>query len=487
MRRILVIRLSSLGDVVLTLPVFKRLRAAYPEAYIAALVKESFADVLRGESSISEVVSFKPEESLWHLAQRIRHLHVDTVLDLHSNIRSRVISALAGANIVVRYKKAALARRLFVGWRLGSEALRQHTLDRYWRALAVIDPASRFLLPAEPSKIVVIQTAFLGDAVLTTPLIGALHERFPGSAISVLCTPEIADVFRNHPAVQETLMFDKRGHERSWLKRWALIQRLKEQRFDMAIIPHRSLTSVMLAYLAQIPRRIGFTASQGRWFLTDVVPFTWGVHDVDRNLALLNVFGVQNPAGELWLKPQTDASERIQHRLQAAGIAAEDSIVGINPGSVWATKRWLPEGFAAVADRLIREAHAKVIFIGGAKDKETMAKILSLMKETPLNWVGETTLPELIATISRCRTFLTNDSGPLHIAVASHVPTVAIFGPTTKELGFFPYGSGHRVIEKELSCRPCGLHGADRCPLGHFNCMKEITVSEVFDAVREKL
>ena len=209
----------------------------------------------------------------------------------------------------------------------------------------------------------------------------------------------------------------------------------------MAIIPHRSVTSALIAYLAGIPRRVGFSASQGRWLLTDIVPFEWGVHDVDRNLALLKVFGVQKPVGELWLEPEAEAAERVRGKLQSAGVQPEDLLVGINPGSVWATKRWLPEGFAAVADRLIRESHVKVVFIGGPKDKDTMTHIQSLMKEKPVNWVGETTLKELVATISRCQAFLTNDSGPLHIAVASRVPTVAIFpGPRPKSWDFFPYG-----------------------------------------------
>ncbi len=380
-----------------------------------------------------------------------------------------------------------MARRLFVGWRLGSEALKQHTLDRYLEALNRLDPAQGVLLPAQISKILVIQTAFLGDAVLTTPLLGALKEKFSQSRLTVLCTPEIMEVFERHPAVSEVMLFDKRGKDRSLRSRWALIQKLKAGGFDLAIIPHRSVTSALIAYLSGIPRRIGFSASQGRWFLTDIVPFEWGVHDVERNLALLKVFGVENTVGQLWLKPEPAAAERVEKRLHEAGVQSGDKLVGINPGSVWATKRWLPEGFAAVADRLIKELKAKVVFIGGPKDKEAMGNVLSFMKEKPINWVGETTLKELIATIARCQTFLTNDSGPMHIAVASQVPTVAIFGPTTKELGFFPYGAGHQVIEKELSCRPCGLHGADKCPLGHFHCMKWITPEEVFEAVKAKL
>jgi heptosyltransferase-2 len=153
----------------------------------------------------------------------------------------------------------------------------------------------------------------------------------------------------------------------------------------------------------------------------------------------------------------------------------------------WVSKRWLAEGFAAVADRVIREQGMKVIFFGGSADRATVSQVLGLMQEKAVDWVGQTNLRELIAAIARCQTFLTNDSGPMHIAVACQVPTVAIFGPTTKELGFFPYGSGHIVIEKDLPCRPCGLHGAKKCPLDHFKCMKQITPDEVYQAIVQQL
>jgi len=476
-----------LGDVVLTLPVFQRLRAAYPDAHIAALVKDAYADVLKEDKSINEVLTFSKGQTLVELCRRVRRAKFEAVLDLHGNFRSRIVSWFSGAAQVTRYRKAALARRFFVKWRLGSEALKEHTLDRYMEAANRFLPAAGVRLSSVPSNILIIQTAFLGDAVLTTPLVGALHEQFPNSRLTILCTPEITDVFERHPAVSEMIVFDKRGKERSWSAKWKLITRLKSMCFDLAVIPHRSVTSALLAYLSGIPRRVGFSTSQGRWFLTDVVPFEWGVHDVERNLALLKVFGVQNPSRDLWLKAEPEAAQRIYERLRAAGVLPFDKLVGINPGSVWATKRWLPEGFAVVADRLMREKGAKVVFIGGARDAGAMRQILALMKEKPLNWVGETSLKELVAVVSRCQTFLTNDSGPLHIAVAARVPTVAIFGPTTKELGFFPYGSGHIVLEKELPCRPCSLHGGNKCPLDHFQCMKLITPEEVFEAVQAQL
>ena len=476
--KILVIRFSSLGDVVLTAPVFHRLRQWFPDAWIAVAVKEEFADVLAGNGDINERLTLKRGESLSAYIRHVREKEFDLVIDLHATLRSWIVSACSGAKRVLRYRKDILARRLYVRWRKSSASLERHTLDRYMEALAPL---------AAPRSVLVIQTAFLGDAVLTTPLLTALKERHPGAPISMLCTPQIADVFHGHPAVQDIILFDKHGREKSWASRWTLAQRLKERHFDLAVVPHRSMTSALLAWAAGIPRRVGFSTSQGRWLLTDTVPFQWGVHDVDRNLALLQPLGKPATAAELSIKPDTDAARIISARFRAAGVAPSDKVIGINAGSVWATKRWLSEGFAAVADRAMQESGVKILFIGGKKDKPVVDDVIARMQSKAINWAGETSLKELIAAIARCDVFLTNDSGPMHIAVACQVPTVAIFGPTTKELGFFPYGPEHTVIEKSLPCRPCGLHGADRCPLGHFECMRSITPDEVFRAVQAML
>jgi len=497
--KILVIRFSSLGDVVLTLPVFRALRQAYPNAHLVALTKDAYADALRASPDINECLTLAKGETLPSIIKRIRECRFDAILDLHGNLRSRLISVLSKTPRVVRYTKAVFARRLFVGWRVSSAELERHTLDRYLDAakkLKITLPSSfsagsgresiHFTDGQEPS-ILVIQTAFLGDAVLTAPLLGALHERFPKSRIDVLATPEIADVFRQHPAVSSTLIFDKRGKEHALAARWSLARALAKNHYAVAIIPHRSLTSALIARIAGIPRRIGFNTSQGKWLLTDVVPFQWGTHDVDRNLALLAPLGSASSAVQWGFKADPEAQKKVDARLLQAGVSPGTRLVGINAGSVWATKRWLPEGFAAVADRLMNEPQTRVLFIGGPKDRPAVDAIMQKMQNQPLNWAGETELKELIAAIGRCTVFLTNDSGPMHIAVAANIPTVAIFGPTTKELGFFPYGPGHTVIERDLDCRPCGLHGADQCPLGHFKCMKEITADMVFAAVKAKL
>ncbi|OGR87384.1 MAG: lipopolysaccharide heptosyltransferase II [Elusimicrobia bacterium RIFCSPLOWO2_01_FULL_60_11] len=328
-------------------------------------------------------------------------------------------------------------------------------------------------------NILIIQTAFLGDAVLTTPIPSALKKAFPSCKVSLLCTPETRDVFTENKDLDEVLVMDKKGKDRSFASLWRWGKDLRG-RYDIAVIPHRSFRSAFLAVLAGIPKRVGFANSQGRMFLTDLVDFDWKMHDAERNLRLLEALGIRGGVPAVLVNSSADWKVL----ASAHGLKENVPWVGMNPGSVWATKRWLPEGFAAVADALIREMKCQVILFGSEKDRPSVEAAASLMKETPVNLCGKTDLKSLAALIARCEIFITNDSGPMHLASAAGVPVAAIFGPTTRELGFFPYGPKSKVVELDMSCRPCSLHGGPVCPLGHFKCMKDLTPEMVLAACR---
>ena len=165
------------------------------------------------------------------------------------------------------------------------------------------------------------------------------------------------------------------------------------------------------------------------------------------------------------------------------------TLVGIHPGSAWPTKCWPFENFAELISRIETELHLQTVIVGGGKkDADLGEKLCQISQGHCANLCGKTSLADLMALMPHFKLFITNDSGPMHIATAFNVPTLAIFGPTTRELGFFPYGHGHRVLEvKGLDCRPCALHGGRKCPKGHFKCMRLITVDDVFANVKEML
>ena len=494
--KILVIRLSSLGDVVLTGPVYKNLKAHWPDARVCVLVKPQFAAVLDGHPGVDEVLPFV---GLADALGRIRAGGFTHLLDLHGNLRSRLIRWLSGVPNQAVYRKNALARRLFVAFGRTSPALQRHTVDRYLEALAawgVPVAAERELTPADwggaagaapgVKNALVLQTSFLGDSLLTLPLLRRLKESLPGARVSVLTLPKNGDVFRNSPWVDEVLLDDKRGSHAGPLGAWRIAAELRRRGFDLAVIPHRSFRSALVAWLAGIPRRVGFAASAGRFLLTDAVPFAWLTHDLERNLALARPLGAESraSAGEARYVAPLPPSPALAARLAEAGIAPDARLAGVHPGAAWATKRWLPERFAELCRRLKSEGLTPVL-VGGPGDAALGADIARASGAADL--VGKTDLEELKSLMGRLSLFVTNDSGPMHLAAAAGVPVVAVFGATTRELGFFPYGTGHRVVEADLACRPCGLHGARACPEGHFLCMRLIGVDQVHRACREAL
>ena len=493
--KILVIRLSSLGDVVLTGPVYKNLKAHWPDARICVLVKPQFAAVLEGHPGVDEVMPFL---GLGDALGKIRGGGFTHLLDLHGNLRSRLIRWLSGVPNQAAYRKDALARRLFVSFGLPSPSLQRHTVDRYLEALSAWDvPVAdeRELTPADwgskqeganAKNVLVLQTSFLGDSLLTLPLLRRLKESLPGARVSVLTLPKNGDVFRNNPWVDEVILDDKRGVHAGLSGTWKISAELKRRGFDLAVIPHRSFRSALVAWLAGIPRRVGFAASAGNFLLTDAVPFAWLTHDLERNLALARPLGGESKAshGEARYVVPLPPSPALAERLAAAGILPGARLAGVHPGAAWATKRWLPERFAELCRRLKADGLTPVL-IGGPGDAALGAEIARASGAADL--VGKTDLEELKSLMGRLSLFVTNDSGPMHLAAAAGVPVVAIFGATTRELGFFPYGAGHRVVEATLSCRPCGLHGAKTCPEEHFLCMRLLSVDQVHQACREAL
>ena len=490
--KILVIRLSSLGDVVLTGPVYKSLKARWPQSHIAVLVKPQFADALKGHPGVDEIVPFTGILDAVRFLKDGAYTHL---LDLHGNLRSRLIRLLSRVPNKAAYRKDALARRLFVSWRVPSPSLQRHTVDRYHEALRAwgVAPAAELLSSADRTprgekmrarKVLVMQSAFLGDSLLTLPLLRRLKEEMPGASVTVLTIERTADIFRGSEWADEVLIDDKRGAHGGLTGPWKMAAELKARGFELAIIPHRSFRSALIAKLADIPRRVGFDSSAGSFFLTDTVPFSWLMHDLERNLSLTLPLGAGAAPGasESRYVATPKVGEALERKLAAAGVPAGARLAGVHPGSAWKTKRWLPERFAQLCVRLKAEGLHPVL-VGGPGDEALGLSIREASGASDL--IGKTDLEELKALMGRLSVFVTNDSGPMHLAAASGVPVVAIFGATTRELGFFPYGPGHRVLEADLACRPCGLHGAKECPEGHFLCMKLITVDAVMAACRE--
>jgi heptosyltransferase-2 len=333
-----------------------------------------------------------------------------------------------------------------------------------------------------PSSLV-IQTSFLGDTVLTTPLLAQLANRGP---VDVVTTPASAALLANHPAVRTIIAYDKRGEDRGLIGLWRLARHLRANRYDVALLAQGSWRSAALALLAGVPVRIGFDTSAGRLLYTKRVPYRDDLHHAARLLMLARPNGREPLPEELRpsLAPGQRERDDVDRLLAAAGgVRADERLVGVAPGSVWGTKRWpyYPELAAELAGA------ARIVVLGSASDAE-LAKHILLAAPNAIDATGKLSLLASAELLGRCAVLVTNDSAPLHLASAMQTPTVAIFGPTVPEFGFGPLAPRASVVGHEgLPCRPCDRHGPPRCPLGHFRCMRELPPALVAERVRALL
>jgi len=344
-----------------------------------------------------------------------------------------------------------------------------------------------------PERILVIQTAFIGDVILTLPLIQALRAALPRSRIAVVTTPRTAGVLENHPAIDEVIPFDKGGAERGIPALLRRARMLGSMGFQVALVPSRTLRSALLARLAGIPERVGFDQSPGRMLFTRIIPYRRTDHEIDRDLALAVPLGVspQHP-----LPPQVHPSAHDAARVDTVlrehcgGRAGFDPqrMIALGPGSVWNTKRWPEERYAELAGLLAADGWS-VVLVGGEADAPLCARIAERLAPHPvLNAAGRLSLLQSAELIRRCRVAVSNDSAPMHLAVSVGTPVVAIYGATVPAFGFAPRGPHDRVVEiNGLECRPCGIHGGVKCPITTFDCMVRISSADVRSTILQVL
>jgi heptosyltransferase-2 len=327
-------------------------------------------------------------------------------------------------------------------------------------------------LAPRSSLTLVIQTAFLGDVVLTTGLLSRLAERY--GPVDVVTTPAARALVETHPAVRRVIAYDKRGADRGLGALVRLARRLMRERYDRVYLPHRSLRSAAIALLAEIPERIGFRGSPGAWSYTVRVDRPPAGHEAERLLALAGPPDGRRAAVSLCITAE-------DRRLAAEWLTRHrvpDGFVALAPGSIWGTKRW--PGYAGLAAAL----EEPVVIVGGPEDRALAEQVALAAPGRAWVAAGELTLRASAALLERAALLVTNDSAPLHLATAAGTPVVAIFGPTVPAFGFGPRGDHDRIVEQPgLPCRPCSSHGPRVCPLLHHKCMKEVGVERVLGAV----
>lgn len=334
---------------------------------------------------------------------------------------------------------------------------------------------------ADIHRILVRAVNWVGDAVMTTPAIALIRQHFPQAEITVLANGMVGEIFSYHQWVDKIIIFDRKGRHKGIAGRFRLSQELRKKSFDMAIILPNSFDSALVPWLAGIPVRLG-KSSDGRGFMLTgrYLPAKGAavIHEVGYYLDLVRHFGIsgQTKNPELFTTPQEDSDAA--GRLAAHGISADDILIGINPGAAFGSaKRWYPERFAEVAQRLAAEWSGKIIIFGGPSETDIAEDIEKRLSGDAVNLAGKTTVRELMALIKRCSFFVTNDSGPMHMAAAFGVPLAAIFG-STDHATTSPYTEKAVIIRKDVPCAPCKLR---ECPTNH-ECMTAVTADDVAEA-----
>ncbi len=332
-----------------------------------------------------------------------------------------------------------------------------------------------------PEKILVRATNWIGDGVMSLPALDALRGRYPTAEIVLVVKPWVAGLYHYHPAVNRSIVYDRAGEHRGPRGFMKLVEQIRSEHFDMAILFQNAFHAAWMAWQSSIPIRIGYGLEGRGALLTDSVPVPspslYG-HQSNYYLHLLFRAGLVEklaPVERIRLDIQNSERTRATRQLKALGLGGPRFLVGLTPGAAFGpAKRWLLERYADLADRLIGALNADVLIFGSPAERPLAESIARMMSHTPSIVTGETTLRELMALLAQCRLVVTNDSGPMHLAAALGLPVVAIFG-STDERATGPLSPLARIVKHPVACSPCGLR---QCPID-FRCMESVTVDEV--------
>lgn len=357
-------------------------------------------------------------------------------------------------------------------------------------------------------KILLIKLSAIGDVIHTIPVLNKLRRRYPDAQIDWLVSSTIAEFLGPHPAITNVIEFVRDDWATLWrpaslTNATRLAGRLRAAKYDLVIDLQGQLRSGLLTLATGAPVRIGFGkpiaqrweglsrklpdearkhawqgAREGSWLAySHLIPLpSLEVHAVDRYLNVGPMLGLDDGAADFSFPIPREATDRIDALLHYYDIAGA-KIVALAPGTIWETKQWQREDFAAVARHFLQKGFAVTLI--GAPRERALCEAVAALAPGAINLAGETTLPELAALIRRSAISVTNNSGPMHLAVALGSPVVSVFGPTNP-VWAGPYHRADAVLQASIPCAPCYLRQLSRCTYGH-DCMHKITAQAVID------
>jgi len=330
-------------------------------------------------------------------------------------------------------------------------------------------------------KILIIQTAFIGDAILTLPLLQKLKEMYPESVIDVVSNPLTSEIFSASPCVNEVLILDKRNEHKSIFSTYKFSKKIKERNYTKLFSPHRSFRTSVIVLLSDIRETFGFDNSSFMHIYKYLVPYKYEAHEVQRNLDLIDFkYDEQNWRIKPKLNITSSVKEKVEKFIKENNL--DNNLIAVAPGSIWNTKQYPPEYYKKIVSALIKKGY-KIILIGGEKDKEVCNKLISSNSEI-ISSAGNFSIIESVELLKNVTLLISNDSAPTHMGICADIPVLTLYCSTSYDFGFYPYNEKSSYLSyDDLFCKPCGIHGYDKCPISTFDCgyllKPEIVISKI--------
>jgi heptosyltransferase II len=337
-------------------------------------------------------------------------------------------------------------------------------------------------------KILIIQTAFYGDIILTLPMVQAIKKIYPDYKVDFLCIPKTSEILKNNKNINEVIIYDKRAADKGIFGFLKLKNKIRGSKYNVIISVQRFLRTTLLSYFGGSELTIGFDNAVLSG-LYDKKVYYQNKHEILRNLDLLKPIGIDvNEIISPELFPEESDIQEVDKIYSGLNIRKDQKVICASPGSVWYTKRFPKDKYVSLFNELDSSDYI-ILLIGDDSDFRVCEWIQSQSTNNNIyNYAGKLSIMQSTELIKRSSLLLTNDSAPLHIANAVSTDVIAFFGSTIKEFGFYPYGKRDYVFEiVGLKCRPCTNHGKDYCKIKTFDCMNKISEKNISAKITEML
>jgi heptosyltransferase-2 len=335
-------------------------------------------------------------------------------------------------------------------------------------------------------KILFIQTAFIGDAILTLPALQKLKEIFPLATIDVLCIPDSKEIFESSPVLNDVKVFDKRGLHKSLLKTFKYCKELRKEGYSRIYSSHRSFRTALIILLLEVKESFGFDNSSLMHVYKNLIPYKINKHEVQRNLDLI---GFKYDDNTWKILPNISSKKHLIDKIKSFIDFNNllDGFIAFAPGSIWNTKKYSLDYYKVLVEHFINQNN-KVVLIGGKNDIDVCSSLASKFGSNVIDASGNFSVVESIELLRNAKLLISNDSAPTHMGMCADIRVLTVYCSTVPGFGFYPYNEKSSCVSfDDLECKPCGVHGYRECPIKTFDCGLKLLPEVIINEAEEML